>query len=133
MEVKYGQVVVGAPGCGKTIYCKALLKYLIESTRNSIIVNLDPANDIAYEECTIDIRNLITVENVMERYKFGPNGALLYCMQHLLDNKDWLITELLKYTNHYIIFDCPGQSELYSTDNSLKNLLHYFSQQNYRV
>lgn len=51
----------------------------------------------------------------MEECKFGPNGGLVYCMEFLLDNIDWLEKELAEFgDDSYILFDCPGQIELYS-------------------
>ena len=45
----------------------------------------------------------------------GPNGALVFCMELLLANSEWLKTELLKIPNKtYLLFDFPGQAELYS-------------------
>lgn len=46
----------------------------------------------------------------MEELELGPNGGLVYCMEYLLDNLDWLKDELDKFDeDEYIIFDCPGQ------------------------
>lgn len=46
----------------------------------------------------------------MEELELGPNGGLVYCMEYLLDNMDWLKDELDKFDDdEYIIFDCPGQ------------------------
>lgn len=61
-----------------------------------------------------DIRNLITVDDVMEHLNFGPNGALVYCMEFLLSRSDWLLEQLGDYEDDYLIFDLPGQIELYS-------------------
>jgi len=46
----------------------------------------------------------------------GPNGALLYCMEYLEDNlEDWLSMIFEGYVDDdCVIFDCPGQIELYS-------------------
>jgi hypothetical protein len=38
----------------------------------------------------VDIKDLITLEEVMEEMELGPNGGLLYCMEYLLQNQDWL-------------------------------------------
>ncbi len=43
--VLYGQVVVGAPGSGKTTYCNGMQQYLRLTGRDTLVVNLDPAND----------------------------------------------------------------------------------------
>lgn len=46
----------------------------------------------------------------MDELELGPNGGLVYCMEYLLNNMDWLKDELDKFDDdEYIIFDCPGQ------------------------
>lgn len=40
-----GVVVIGAPGTGKTTFCKAMQDFLGQLERKHAIVNLDPAND----------------------------------------------------------------------------------------
>lgn len=51
----------------------------------------------------------------MEEMELGPNGALLYCMEYLMDNTDWLQEQLNEVgMDDYVLFDCPGQIELYS-------------------
>lgn len=51
----------------------------------------------------------------MEELALGPNGALLYCMEYLLENLDWLHNELEQFgDDDYILLDCPGQIELYT-------------------
>lgn len=44
-KMRYGQVVLGPPGSGKSTYCSVLQKYYTASDRQCIVVNLDPAND----------------------------------------------------------------------------------------
>ncbi|RYG56446.1 hypothetical protein EON66_02900 [archaeon] len=34
-----------------------------------------------------DIRELISVDDVMEEMHLGPNGALVYCMEYVLSSK----------------------------------------------
>lgn len=91
MVVFYGQMVVGAPGAGKSTYCNGLSQILDYLERPTIFVNLDPANDYLPYRCDVDIRELITVRDVMEKLKLGPNGALRYCMKTLADNIEWLV------------------------------------------
>lgn len=54
------------------------------------MVNLDPANDILPYQADIDISDLITISDVMDTLKLGPNGGLVYCMEYLEKNIDWL-------------------------------------------
>lgn len=74
----YGQIVIGAPGSGKTTYCEGMCQMLEQLKRPVVCINLDPANDTVPYKCDIDIRELISIEDVMSRLKLGPNGALRY-------------------------------------------------------
>lgn len=78
-------------------------------------MNLDPAaEDFAFEP-DIDIKDLISLEDVMEEMSLGPNGGLIYCFEFLLENLDFLTDPLEEVTEDYlIIFDMPGQIELYT-------------------
>lgn len=45
----------------------------------------------------------------------GPNGGLIYCFEFLMENLDWLTEALDGLPEEYlIIFDMPGQIELYT-------------------
>ena len=58
----------------------------------------------------------------MEEEELGPNGALMFCMEYLEDNlDDWLAEELEGYLEEdMVIFDCPGQLELYSHHSAFR-------------
>ena len=85
--------------------------------RNILIVNLDPAAennkykcDVGIEKYYSDIQDLITLDDVMEEMELGPNGALVYCMEYLMQNTPWLEEQLGKVgQDDYVLFDCPGQ------------------------
>ena len=58
---------------------------------------------------------MISVDDVMEELQLGPNGGLVYCMEYLLENMDWLQENLDNFDDdEYLILDCPGQIELYT-------------------
>jgi hypothetical protein len=57
----------------------------------------------------LDVRSLITVDDVMEELKLGPNGSLIYCMEYIEKNLDWVLSSLAKLPKRYLIFDLPGQ------------------------
>ncbi|KAG8678176.1 ATP binding protein, partial [Ceratobasidium sp. 395] len=84
-------------------------------------------------EPAIDIRDLISLEDVMEELGFGPNGGLIYCFEYLLQNMDWLDEELGDYDNDYIIIDCPGQIELYTHHPLLPTLMGHLSRLGIRL
>ncbi len=111
-------MIVGPPGAGKSTYCRALKPFLEEMGRKVTLVNLDPANETA--ECDIDVRTLVALDEVMERMNLGPNGALLFCMEYLQNNIDWLTTALAARPGHYLLFDMPGQVELFTSHESVR-------------
>eukprot|EP00921_Rhytidocystis_pertsovi_P004568 GHVQ01007920.1.p1 GENE.GHVQ01007920.1~~GHVQ01007920.1.p1 ORF type:complete len:152 (-),score=14.99 GHVQ01007920.1:782-1237(-) len=121
--MRYGQMVLGPPGAGKTTYCHGMEQMCFALHREKVLVNMDPANDELPYECHVDIRDLVTVEDVMREHNLGPNGALVYCMEYLLINFDWLEDKLKKYDDTYVVFDCPGQVELYNHYDVIKNLV----------
>lgn len=112
---KFGTLVMGPAGAGKTTFCSALIQYLRLVKRSCFYVNLDPAaEDFAYEP-DLDIKDLISLEDVMEEIGLGPNGGLIYCFEHLLENLDFLSEAIDPLSEEYlIIIDMPGQIELYT-------------------
>lgn len=99
---KFGALVMGPAGAGKvcashrlplsamytdcrfcpqTTFCNALIQHLRLNKRSCFYVNLDPAaEDFSYEP-DLDIKDLISLEDVMEEMGLGPNGGLIYCFE----------------------------------------------------
>ena len=121
--VAFGQLVVGPPGSGKSTFCSGMKQFLTSLGRKVIVVNLDPANENLPYKCEVDISELITQEDVMENLKLGPNGSLVYCMEFLEKNLEWLHAQLEKFGGHYVLFDCPGQVELFTHHNSVRSIV----------
>jgi len=168
--VLYGQVVVGAPGSGKTTYCNGMQQYLRQIGRETLVVNLDPANEfqghgghdeaepisndngneqsqsksqshLPYDVILDASEEIINLSSVMEELSLGPNGGLLYCMEYIEHHISTLIQMLTeridqhcagdKDTNTntnerpppYLLFDFPGQVELYTHNTSVQKIL----------
>lgn len=73
--------------------------YLVLYSRKPILVNLDPANCFLPYEAAVDIKNLVTVDEIMKSKGLGPNGALIQCISHLENNLEWLDSQLLRFEN----------------------------------
>lgn len=132
----FGQLVVGPPGSGKTTYCAGMQQFFALAGRKVAIVNLDPANDPATYDCAVDVRDLVSLEAVQEELGLGPNGGLIYCMDYLEANLDWLEEQLspLAAQGHYFLFDCPGQVELFTLHSGMKRVITTLSETwNYRL
>lgn len=123
--VFFGQIIIGSPGAGKTTYCHGMSQFANTLGRKCSIVNLDFANDVLPYACDVDVRDLISLERVMEEYQLGPNGGLVYCMEYVLANVEWLHERIaaLQEKSHYILFDCPGQVELYAHHTCVQDLI----------
>jgi hypothetical protein len=101
--------------------------------RKCSVVNLDPANDHTAYPCAIDVRDLIKLEEIMDEDNLGPNGGVLYALEELEHNMEWLEQGLSELGEDYILFDCPGQVELYTHHSSLRNIFFRLQKLGYRV
>ncbi|KAF2101943.1 ATP binding family protein-like protein [Rhizodiscina lignyota] len=112
---KFGVIVLGPAGAGKTTFCSSLIQNLRNNKRSCFYINLDPAAEDFVYEPDIDIKDLISLSDVMEEMSLGPNGGLIYCFEFLLENMDFLTEPLEEITEEYlIVIDMPGQIELYT-------------------
>jgi GPN-loop GTPase len=130
----FGEIVIGSPGSGKSTYAFGKLQLFTALSRPISIVNLDPANDLLPYPCAIDVGTLITLQDVMDEYQLGPNGSMLFCMEYLDANFDWLEDRLKELgPNAYVVFDLPGQVELSTIHSSLKNIVGKLVKAGFRV
>lgn len=92
--------------------------------RKVAVINLDPANDALPYDCAVNIEDLIKLSDVMNEHSLGPNGGLVYCMDYLEKNIDWLQSKLEPLCkDHYLLFDFPGQVELFFLHSNAKNVI----------
>ena len=120
-NTRFGQLVIGPPGSGKTTYVAAMAELLTSLGRKVAIVNLDPGNENMSYTAAVDVAELVQVEEVMDTMRLGPNGGLLYAVQFVRTNLEWLDTQLAAVDQGaYLMFDCPGQVELFTADSNMK-------------
>lgn len=146
--MRYAQVVMGPAGSGKSTYCSQIQKHAFDERRRIEIVNLDPAAEYFDYQPLVDIRDLITLDDAMEdeELHYGPNGGLVFCLEYLIENSTWLQTQLCgggeendedlvegEPDDDYIIFDMPGQLELYTHLKMGRQLIDMLQAWNFRV
>ncbi|KAE9463677.1 hypothetical protein C3L33_04412, partial [Rhododendron williamsianum] len=141
----YAQLVIGPAGSGKSTYCSSLFQHCETMRRTIHIVNLDPAAENFDYPVAMDIRELISLDDVMEELGLGPmwesKSTLNLDIRHLEENlDDWLTEELDNYLDDdYLVFDCPninyfvGQIELFSHVPVLKNFVEHLKRKNFNV
>ncbi|CCH60629.1 hypothetical protein TBLA_0D01210 [Henningerozyma blattae CBS 6284] len=120
----FGQVIIGPPGSGKSTYAFGCYQFFNAIGRHTQIINMDPANDRLPYPVSVDIRDFITLEEIMNEKDLGPNGGLMYAMESINNSLDLFVLQikaLLADQNNipYLIFDCPGQVELFTHHSSL--------------
>ena len=132
---RYAQLVVGPAGSGKSTYISAMLEHAEASKRSMFAVNLDPAAEVFNYQPAIDIRELVHVDDVMEdpELGLGPNGGLVYAMEYMMENVDWLAERLGNSDDDYVLFDTPGQIELVSHFDLMKKFVKFLEKENFRV
>jgi GTPase SAR1 family protein len=106
--------VTGPAGTGKSTFCGAMKEWLQEQHFDAAVVNLDPGSDFIPYEADIDIRDFISLGKIMEDYSLGPNGAQVVAADLMLEYADQIKSQLDELDDHYIIFDTPGQVELFT-------------------
>lgn len=133
--MKFAQLVMGPAGCGKSTYCAIIQEHFKVALRRTCrVMNLDPAAETFAYDCDLDVRDLISVEDVMEELDYGPNGGLVFAMEYIIDNMTWLEDRLGEAVDDdYYLFDCPGQIELYSHLPVMRNLVDMMQNLDYRV
>ncbi|KAL4258942.1 GPN-loop GTPase family protein [Pleurotus pulmonarius] len=130
----FGEIVCGSPGSGKSTYCYGKYQLLTALNRPISVVNLDPANEHIPYPCAIDISALITLRDVMDEHGLGPNGGMLYCMEYLEENYDWLEERVKELgPDAYILFDLPGQVELSTNHDSVKRIIQKLTKSGVRL
>jgi len=107
-------VFLGPAGSGKSTLTANFGAWLNEYMGFRVrYVNLDPGADYTPYKPDYDIREFITVEDVMREEKLGPNGAILRCMDLMLGSIDKILKDLLNLKGDFRLIDTPGQMEAF--------------------
>ena len=120
---------IGTAGSGKSLMVATFQGWLGDQGLDSIIVNMDPgAENLAYTP-EVDVRDWIKLEEVMDEYGLGPNGAQVMCADLIALNVNEITEVLEKYRTNYIFFDTPGQLELFTFRESSRAIVEAFGKE----
>ena len=78
--------IVGMAGSGKSSLVGHFKEWLKLNEQNAIAVNLDPGVTNLQYNPDIDVREQISLEEIMDKYQLGPNGALIVATDLIGDN-----------------------------------------------
>uniref|UniRef100_A0A0E0GM44 GPN-loop GTPase 3 n=1 Tax=Oryza nivara TaxID=4536 RepID=A0A0E0GM44_ORYNI len=139
----YAQLVIGPAGSGKSTYCSSLYQHCETVGRTIHMVNLDPAAEHFSYPVSTDIRELISLDDVMEELGMGPNGGLIYCMEYPLFLKKtigtlktiWMIGWMSNWMVIWMmtILCLIAQIELFTHVPVLRNFVEHLKRKNFNV
>lgn len=106
--------IIGTAGSGKSLLTASLNEWLKVGKQKTATVNLDPGVLTLPYVPDIDVRNYINVNELMEKYGLGPNGALLMAADLIAEDAQRLGSEIQDLKSDIVIVDTPGQMELFA-------------------
>ncbi|WP_290623704.1 MULTISPECIES: ATP/GTP-binding protein [unclassified Archaeoglobus] len=115
--------VTGTAGSGKTYLTKAFADWLNLKNLDYMVVNLDPGADFVPYSADIDVREWFTLEDIMEKYNVGPNGAQIIGADLVSTLVDDIKDEIELTSSEYVLIDTPGQLELFTLRESSRILI----------
>jgi len=107
-------LTIGTAGSGKTMFTAAFSEWLRMSKQDVAIVNLDPGALILPYSPDVDVRNYVDVNELMEKYGLGPNGALVMASDLIADQIEQISKEIEELKSDIVLVDTSGQMELFA-------------------
>jgi GTPase SAR1 family protein len=106
--------IIGTAGSGKSLLTASLDEWLKVGKQKAVTVNLDPGVlNLPYAP-DIDIRNHIDINQIMDEYGLGPNGALVLAADLIAEEAERIGGEIEDLQSDVVIVDTPGQMELFA-------------------
>jgi GTPase SAR1 family protein len=101
-------------GSGKSLLVASFSEFLRSSEQNVMTLNLDPGATALPYNPDVDVRKYVDIDDLMERYKLGPNGALIMASDFAADHLEEIRGELEEEEPDFVLADTPGQIELFA-------------------
>ncbi|MDD5474204.1 MAG: ATP/GTP-binding protein [Candidatus Methanoperedens sp.] len=117
---------IGSAGSGKSSLTGAFAGWMQNQGYDAVTVNLDPGIENAPYVPDVDIRDWIKLRDIMQEHGVGPNGAQIIAADMLALNTNEMKEIIESYDTDYVIFDTPGQMELFVLRQSGKYLVDAF-------
>jgi GTPase SAR1 family protein len=101
-------------GSGKSLLVASFSEFLRSTEQNVMILNLDPGATALPYSPDVDVRTYVDIDDLMEKYKLGPNGALIMASDVAADHLEEIRSELEADDPDFVLADTPGQIELFA-------------------
>ncbi|MBS7634367.1 ATP/GTP-binding protein [Candidatus Bathyarchaeota archaeon] len=106
--------IIGTAGSGKSLLTASFSEWLKISEQDVATLNLDPgAVKLPYTP-DVDVRDYVTIDEIMEEYDLGPNGALIMAADLIAGEIENISKEIEGFNPDILLVDTPGQMELFA-------------------
>jgi len=114
---------MGTAGAGKTTLTAAFRSWMQTEGYDTVTINMDPgATDLLYSP-DIDIRDWVKLEEVMDEYHLGPNGAQITSSDLAYSHTPDIKNAVEGFRTDYFLVDTPGQIELFAYREAARNFI----------
>ncbi len=120
---------IGTAGSGKSTLTNTFKRWMELRSVDVVTVNLDPgAENLPYEP-DVDIRDWISLKEIMDTYELGPNGAQIACADMIALNTSDIKKSIESFKTDYVLMDTPGQLELFVFREAGKYIVEFLNPQ----
>ncbi len=110
----YIAFIIGTAGSGKSLLTASFSEWLRINEQNVATLNLDPGVIKLPYTPDIDVRDYVTIDEIMDEYELGPNGALIMAADLIASEVENLRKEIEDVDPDILLIDTPGQMELFA-------------------
>ena len=115
--------VVGTAGAGKSTLVTSFQRWSRFLEVETLAINLDPGAERVHYDPEFDVRDLISLSEVMDEYDLGPNGAQILAADLVASQAIDIHEELDGLSGDLMVIDTPGQVELFAFREASSHLV----------
>jgi len=120
--------VVGTAGAGKSTLVTAFQRWSRFLEVECLTINLDPGAERVHYDPEFDVRDLISLHEVMDEYDLGPNGAQILAADLVAAQSYDIQEELAGLSGDLLVIDTPGQVELFAFREASSHMVEVLGQ-----
>ena len=120
--------VVGTAGAGKSSLVTAYQRWARFLEVDVMAINLDPGAERVHYDPEFDVRDLISLSDVMSEYDLGPNGAQILAADLVAAQAEDVFEEIEGISGDILVVDTPGQVELFAFREASSHLVQVIGQ-----
>jgi len=120
--------VVGTAGAGKSSLVTAFQRWARFLEVDVMAINLDPGAERVHYDPEFDVRDLVSLSDVMSEYDLGPNGAQILAADLVASQAEDVFEEIEGLSGDMLIVDTPGQVELFAFREASSHLVEVLGQ-----